>query len=455
MNFQQMTLRALAFFGALSLSAQASIPFEIQKLVPGRVDIDSPEYQYSKAELEQLIKDCGPGIVAGAVDTRGDALENRCSFQIELDDLFFEGPETKTGYIQQKGWAYQDGVEWFMPNVKDVPEKFDLRDQMKNGIPEIKKQQCSDCWAWSTHHGLEIARAVHDQKVVDHSIQTVLSCSKAGSCSGGYMRAVDFLLHGLPEEAVFPYAAYDKSCKFNSTDISTGWEPKMLSTPYVGDSKRYSLAKLTKDGSYREGVKVREMMSAMTSSNSPLVVTVAAYSISGNGIYNSCSAINSGGNHMVAVVGWDSENGKRNAHVWNSWGKSHGENGVSRIQWECGEGKLNRGLGVSAKVVQYKPACVPPKAGQTYLHEIKKGESVQIGVESKSGIRCRWTPAAGLSDPSSCSPIAQPTQSTEYHLTTINQCGRVSSMTLVDLGNYSKTGKQKILTPHGEIIIQK
>lgn len=455
MKLSTILLGLIVLLSAVSLNAQSAIPFEVLKLVPEDVDLESPQYLAAKNELAQLVKNCGSGVIKGAIDSKGNVLENQCGFQVELDSLFFEGPETKTGLIIDKNWAYRDGVEWYLPKDQTVPESFDLRDLMTSGIPEIKKQQCGDCWAWSTHHGLEIARAVHDGKVVDHSIQTVLSCSRAGSCNGGYMKAVDFLLHGLPEEADFPYAGYDKNCKYTSTQISTGWEPKMLSTPYVGESKRYSLAMRTKNGDYREGTKVKEMMAAMNDSKGPLVVTVSAYSISGNGVYNSCSAINSGGNHMVAIVGWDNENGKRNAHVWNSWGKSHGDNGVSRIQWECGDGRLNRGLGVSAKIVQYKPACVPPTAAQKYLHELKKGESVQIGVEPKEGTTCQWLPTEGLSDPKSCNPVAKPEQSTEYHLSVTNSCGTASSMTLVDIMTGNKTGRRKILTPHGLIIVKK
>lgn len=439
----------------LGVRASAQIPQEILNLIPTKYNLEQPQYESSKRELEQLIKDCGVGVVKGATKLKGKAAQNRCSFQVELNDLFFESPQTKYGLLYEKDWAYQDGVQWFVPAKQEVPEKFDLRDLMENGIPVIKKQKCGDCWAWSTHHGLEIARAVHDGKVVDHSIQTVLSCSRAGSCNGGYMKAVDFLLHGLPEESEFPYAAYDKQCKYSSSEISNGWEPKALATPYIGDSKRYSIAKQLKDGSFKEGTKVKEMMAAMYDSQGPLVVTVAAYSISGGGVYNSCSSINSGGNHMVAIVGWDNENGKRNAHVWNSWGPDHGENGVSRIQWECGDGRLNRGLGVSAKVVKYKPSCVAPNASQKYLHEIKNGESVQIGAENKEGTVCSWVPAAGLSDPNSCTPTATPEISTEYHLTATNSCGTSSSMTLVNLSQPDKTQGQKVLTPHGVVTVRR
>ncbi len=448
-------ISVLFAFSTRTIVIAANLPSEVLKRVPTSVDLESVRHRSSKIELEQLVKDCGSGVVKGAVNSIGVSANNSCSFQVELDPLFFEPLESKTGLLVEKDWAYQDGVQWFVPVEREVPSNFDLREMMVNGIPEIKKQQCGDCWAWSSHHGLEIARAVHDGKVVDHSVQTVLSCSRAGSCNGGYMKAVDFLLHGLPEEADFPYAAYDKQCKYSSSLLATGWEPKMLSTPYVGDSKRYSLAKRKPNGNFREGTKVKEMMAAMYDSKVPLVVTVAAYSISGDGIYNSCSSINSSGNHMVAVVGWDNSNGKTNAHVWNSWGKTHGDNGVSKIQWECGDAKLNRGLGVSAKVVQYKPSCVPPDVAQVYLHEIKTGESVKIGAEQKTGVTCQWAPIEGLIDPTSCSPMAKPNRTTEYHLSATNACGTASSMTLVSPWGDKKGLPHKVLTPHGEIIVMK
>ena len=204
------------------------------------------------------------------------------------------------------------------------------------------------------------------------------------------------------------------------------------------------------DGTYREGTKVKAIMAAMHQWQSPVVVTVAAYNISGNGIYNSCSAINDGGDHMVAISGWEMVNGKRIAHDWNSWGKSHGLDGISRIQWECGDGRLNRGLGSSAKIVQYRPPCTPPNAAQVGMHEVLAGKEVQIGAAQSAGTTCSWTPTDGLANPNACVTAAKPSQSTEYHLTATNTCGKSSSMTLVHV--WGRDGKSKtFLTPHGEI----
>lgn len=424
---------------AANQSAEA-IPQEVLDQVPAGYDIDSKSLRHAKRELEELVNQCGPGVIEGTVSKSDRPLTNRCSFQVHLDDLFFESPKSKWGLLHDPRSTYQDNVSWYEPNDTETPDNFNLRDFMPNGQPEIKKQRCGDCWAWATHHGLEITRAIHDEKVIDHSVQTVLSCSRAGSCNGGYMSAVDFLVRGLPHEQDFPYSGTDKSCKFSSSMIESGWNGKIIAAPYIGSSLAHSRGFR---GNYREGNKVKNMMAAMAQWRSPLVVTVAAYSISGSGIYDSCSAINSGGNHMVTISGWELVNGKRVAHVWNSWGLSHGENGISRIRWECGDGKLNRGLGVSAKIVQYKSVCDAPVAAQKANHNARNG-AVLIGAPQPAGTRCRWIPSEGLSDSNNCETLAKPSENTEYHLIAQNHCGTSSSMTLVRVGS-----KSKIRTPFG------
>ncbi len=451
-----LCLLAIVVIATAATRDSLKLPSEVLARVPARYDIHARKNREAKRELQELVKNCGAGVVQGAVRSDGRASENRCSFQVKLDELFFRSEEEKTGLIEDTEWAYGSDVVFYEPSATvAVPDAFDVRDLMKNGQPDLRTQKCGDCWAWATHHGLELARAVHDQKVYDHSIQTVLSCSKAGTCGGGYMSAVDFLKYGLPYENEFPYKnGVTGTCKYNSSQIQSGWDGKVIGTPYVGSSLMYSRALRTDDGGYeqREGNKVKNMMAAIYQWKAPLVVTVAGYSISGNGIYNSCSSINSGGNHMVAISGWDTVDGKRIAHVWNSWGKGHGKDGVSRIQWECGDGKLNRGLGVSAKIVQYKAPCVAPDAKQPHLHQIVAGDSVRVGAEQPPGTKCTWAPTDGLSDPSACVTSARPNMSTEYHLTAKNDCGSSSSMTMVTVwgGQRGEKGKRVVLTPYGE-----
>ena len=423
----------------------ASLPSNVLKVIPRGYDIHSTTLNDAKKELEELVSQCGAGVVVGVKE------ENRCAFQVKLDDLFFEPLSKKTGLLQEKGWAYQNGVTFLQPKYGELRNTFDLRELMANGVPEIKRQKCGDCWAWATHHGLKIVRAVHDNGVFEHSVQAVLSCSHSGSCNGGFMSAVNFLKHGLPLEEEFPYAGSNVKCPYSSSDIQEGWDGKISDAPYIGSALQYSRGLRHTDRASWDGSKVENMMAAMIEWKSPLVVTVAGYSISGSGVYNACSAINSGGNHMVTIVGWDTWNDKRVAHVWNSWGPTHGENGVSRIQWECGKGRLNRGLGVLARIVQYKSPCVPPDAAQVYLHEALAGTPIEIGAKQGDNTSCSWTPVEGLADPKACVTTAKPTKTTEYHLTAQNSCGISSSMTLVHLWGRD----QLIHTPFGDVAYEK
>ncbi len=447
--FLSVVLVTLYFFAGCNAdkAAPKELPASVTEAMAKTFDMNDPAFIEAKRELDQEVELCGPGVVKGVTG------ENKCAYQIEVDSLFIRHPGMKTGLLHDEDWAQRGEATWVMAPEVNVPDNFDIRDLMKNGQPELKTQQCGDCWAWATHHGLELARAVHDETVFDHSVQTVLSCSKQGSCSGGYMSAVDFMKNGLPLEKDFPYlGGVTGRCKFNKEELVAGWSPKVMATPYIGSSLDYSRSMKTKEG-FDARPTVQQMKAAMYQWKSPLVVTVNAYSISGDGVVNSCSAINSGGNHMVTIVGWEKWNGKDVAHVWNSWGKGHGKNGVSRIVWECGAGKLNRGLGVSAKIVQYKPACAAPmvdlgKAKHTIFH----GTSIKLGIKAMAGQICQWLPTSGVDNPKACETFISPSASTEYHLKVTNDCGSASAMTLVEVWGPKGTAiSDAIFTPTGFI----
>lgn len=429
--------------------AAPELPATVINVVPKNYDLNDPLFAHAKLELMELVAACGPGIIEGVEG------KNTCSYKVKVDSLFMKHPADKTGFIHEEGWAYKDNVEWISPKREALPDAFDLRDVAKNGLNVPKQQQCGDCWAWATHHGLEIARAVHDSVLVDYSAQSVLSCSGAGSCGGGSMDAVSFLMHGLPLESEYPYlGGVTGRCKYTDNEITAGWPPKPIGTPYIGNSMSYSRGLMAADGTFASRPGVQEMMAAIYQWKSPLVVTVSAYSVSGNGVVSNCSAVNSGGNHMVTIIGWDHEGGTLNAHVYNSWGSGHGLNGVSRIKWECGAGNLNRGLGVEARVVQYKPACIPPVVDLgAAKHVMFSGEGNFVKLGSvRPDQKCEWTPSLGLSDPHSCMTYASPDKSTEYHLTATNDCASASAMTLVEV--WGPKGKSPVLrTPAKDVTL--
>jgi hypothetical protein len=229
------------------------------------------------------------------------------------------------------------------------------------------------------------------------------------------------------------------------------WDYRMLQAPYVGSSLNYSRAIKTKD---RKGVQVGNIQAMMMKHKSSSVVTISAISQSG-GIIKSCSNINSGGNHMQNVVGWYYDNGDLIARVQNSWGTSHGQEGYTHIKWECGNERLNRGLGRSARVGVYMIPVSCKSLADAYTGpdvKFQKEKGVTIGRTPKNAQSCSWLPTEGLSDPASCRPIANPTMTTEYHLTASTDCGEASAMVLVTpLDGQTKLSGNKIRTPHGVV----
>lgn len=414
---------------------------QLPQAVKDKISYDLEKYPDTKEEILELISFCGPGVVEGAG-------ENKCGFYYPAVNEYVLRPiNSKTGYIYDPKEPYKSGATFFEPKNEPVPASFNLIEQMVGGAPEIMKQRNNDCWACSTTQGFEVVRAVHDQKPIELSTQTVISCSGSGTAAhGGYMSAVGYLLNGLPIESDFPYIGKDIRCKYTKEEQS--WVPKVISAPYIGSSKGFSRFK---KGNF-DLTDIEMVKRAMYQFKGSAVVTVAAFNV-GKGVYDVSSQCNSGGNHMVNISGWEpysSDKSKTVAHVYNSWGNDFGEKGVGKILWNPKDGCLNRGLGVSARVIQYKSPCTPAVADIGFTHKIiLSGSSVKMGKKQEN-VQCSWSPTIGLSDPNSCETYATPEVSTEYHLSVKNNCGTSSAMALVEV--YGPKGRinDKLLTPFGE-----
>jgi len=304
--------------------------------------------------------------------------------------------------------------------------------------------------------------AAKDSKLVDLSVQTqISSCSSHGSCLGGYISAPNFLVQfGNPLETQDPYQGRNSSCKFSAEEINKGFQYKLESAPYVGNSLQYSryfAVHPEKSDAHRGRSEVIKAM--MVKYRSPAVVTIAAISSNG-GTITSCSSVNSQGNHMQSIVGWGETGNSNHVTAINSWGTGHGNNGFTRMVWECGGG-LNRGIGRYARVYEYKSCEIPVVAnlgGDQRFYRLTPKHGVWIGEKPvpKSDQTCKITPTEGLSDfdASGCRAFASPEISTEYHLTAHSEsCGETkSSMALVTPVNPEDNSiSSEILTPHGRI----
>lgn len=433
---------ALCFVSVWSCSNQSYVETVVREKAP---QIDINMYQEVKQYLESEVEACGSGVIDS---TKTD---NKCSYHIEVNQEMVE--RFKTGYIPKKHTG--NGQYWVMPTeaeMKAVPEKWSIRDYGKAADFHAAKQLWNDCWANATANVFSLLASAMDKVLTFMSVQAVIDCSGEGSASsGGYMTAKNMLVkYGLVTRDKYPYNGKDNRCKYSKSELEKGLDYKLKGAPWVGSSFMYS-----KGNNTRAVPTAKMMQAAAIRDNSPLLVTVDAYDISGPGIYNNCSAINSGGNHMVGIEGWFTKDGKDIAQVTNSWGPNHGVDGVSNIQWECGgAGRLNRGLGVEAATYQYDAKCpmpVPETGPDQTIIKTTPGVGVLIGMEAKEKETCVWAPKEGLDNPNACKTFASPDITTEYHLTVSNECGESTAMVMVNVLGPKLEKSVIIKTPFGLI----
>jgi C1A family cysteine protease len=220
----------------------------------------------------------------------------------------------KMGLLIPKNWqkdSYFNNPKTGSP----PPAHFDWREEIpKEAWPDIANQgNCGSCWAFGTTAVLNWAYAIKNHKKIDLAEQEILSCSRSGSCRGGFF-AHQYQLNGQSLEEEFPYTARDLRCKSNLKR-----ETKIVRWGYVGDQKRNPAIEEIKSAIYTYG---------------PVGVTVSANgAMQGykGGKFKGCTKVST--NHIVHLVGWDDKEG-----VWylgNSWGAKWGENGYMRIPFNC------------------------------------------------------------------------------------------------------------------------
>lgn len=416
----------------------------------------------AREEYEMHVSECGEDVVG---DYDGTKTSKGCDYRIKLDELFFQSETLKTGLLQNPKAVWEGDAVFAEPSSKDLsnlPTRWSLLDMgVAKDVP-INSQTCGDCWSQASTKGLELILAAQIGKIVPLSVQTQISrCSNHGSCGGGYMTAPSFLVeHGNPFEAQDPYQGRNTSCKFSDSELQSGFEYRPLSAPYVGRSLNSSRWFPVDKRAVNEPDDIKAMMIKY---KSPAVVTILAISQSG-GTITSCSGINSGGNHMQDIVGWGETGDANVAEVWNSWGRNHGNNGITRMKWSCGPGKLNRGLGLAARVYEYKgcdnPAD-PYTGGNKEFLKLSPEHGVWIGRVPENGQTCNIMPKTGLSDfdASGCRAFASPDTATEYHIEAYSkECDdRKSAMALITPLRPSMTDdeiekmRSIVLTPFGTV----
>jgi PKD repeat protein len=132
---------------------------------------------------------------------------------------FPAGFEYYVGGIVQSG----DGLNLKSATASSVVENWDWRNRHgKNWITSVKDQSsCGSCWAFAAAGAAEAQVNLFYNQLLNMNLseQDLLSCSGAGSCSGGYPSiALDYIKNtGIVNEEAFPYSATNQVCTNKSS----------------------------------------------------------------------------------------------------------------------------------------------------------------------------------------------------------------------------------------------
>ncbi|MFA5033868.1 MAG: C1 family peptidase [bacterium] len=289
-------------------------------------DITRPDGSTDITKLNTLLKQKGAGWVAG---------ENQFSKMTSEERKSYLGTLTSNEQIPEKE----------VKQVKTLPAYFNWKN--KNGVnwmsPVKDQKSCGSCWAFSAVGVVEALINIGENNPTlnyDLSEQTLVTCSGAGSCGGGYVdKALSFIQStGLPLESCDPYTAADDGCS--------------RCADWASQVKKISGYKSV------SGANIKTVLL-----ENPLSVTMQVYEdfwYYSGGIY-SYQYGGAAGQHAVVVIGWDDANS-----CWiakNSWGTGWGEGGFFRIAYANDAGFPGSPLDADYALV----ALTAPNGGETII----------------------------------------------------------------------------------------
>jgi PKD repeat protein len=191
---------------------------QITDVIKTKKDKKDLQNSHKISQINNSIKVKGLSWVAG--ETEVSALSYADKKKLYGQSTFPSGIEYYVGGIMQIG----NEVSLKSAAISSMVENWDWRYRHgKNWVTEVKNQgNCGSCWAFAATGATEAAvNLFYNQPLnMNLSEQNLLSCSGAGSCSGGYpSTALDYVKNtGIIDETAFPYTATDQVCTNKSSN---------------------------------------------------------------------------------------------------------------------------------------------------------------------------------------------------------------------------------------------
>ncbi|MCK4872794.1 MAG: hypothetical protein KAS72_08730 [Phycisphaerales bacterium] len=269
--------------------------------------------------------------------------EEGWTFTIDRNEATERPLHELCGFIPPTDW---DDGPWDPCQTRgDLPDAFDWRDY--DGCTPIRNQGgCGSCWAFAAIGTTECAILIETEESVNLSEQWLISCTSAGSCSGGsvslsYRHLVD---HDRTDLCGDSGAVLEEDFRYRAANVACECP---YDHPYHLDLWRnIGIGGTPSVSQIKQAIFDHGPVSCGVYANSAF----GAYS---SGVFNGCGS--GACNHAVILVGWDDTMGT--AGVWilrNSWGIMWGERGYMYIEYGCSS------VGSWAQYVAYVP---PPPSG--------------------------------------------------------------------------------------------
>ena len=301
---------------------------------PFSVDQLDPVYRASEAKASPVLKQV-------LVQQRKFIADKKLDFHVANTQVSELHLKDITGMLQPSADDKAKAVKVISDNEKvinaelaDIIKKleatchtndkdFDARNA--HIVPDIRDQQCGDCWAYSSVGALEISyfKVAKESPSLDLSEKQVVACSGAGSCSGGWPYLVcDWLTKShtrLMDASQDPDNGQNGPCLPVPKDAHVqlvGWG---LVDPAAG---LFNIASVD---------KIKEAICKYGSVSCAFEATPLFQNYAGHGVFKETESTTNDPqvNHAIVLIGWDDS--KQAWLLLNSWGTNWGDKGYAWI----------------------------------------------------------------------------------------------------------------------------